>query len=68
MIIDVELKTDTSYNYLNIHAKFMAFRIGLNISTKAIGKFEREDITEAYKFPESKCTIEFYAKSFYFYQ
>ena len=28
--------------------------IGLGISTKAVGKFEREDITDHYKFKESK--------------
>lgn len=32
---------------------FFVYRIGLKISTKAIGKFDREDITDAYKFPES---------------
>lgn len=30
------------------------YRVGQYISTKAVGTFKREDITDAYKFPERK--------------
>jgi len=33
---------------------FFNFSIGMNVSTKGIGNFEREDITDFYKFPESE--------------
>lgn len=35
------------------------FRIGQCISTKAVGKFEREDITDDYKHDESKLYFQF---------
>ena len=33
---------------------FVHFRIGQNISTKAVGSYDREDLTEEYKHHESK--------------
>lgn len=43
------------------------FRIGQCISTKAIGKFEREDITDDYKHDESKLHFtEFFALTIFY--
>jgi hypothetical protein len=35
----------------------VCYRIGQLISTKAVGKWEREDITRNYKYPESEYKI-----------
>lgn len=35
------------------------FRIGQYISTKAVSKWTREDITDTYKYPESKNILVF---------
>jgi hypothetical protein len=33
---------------------YFHYRVGQFISTKAVGKWEREDITRNYKYPESE--------------
>jgi hypothetical protein len=37
----------------------VGYRIGQLISTKAVGKWEREDITRNYKYPESEYKIKY---------
>ena len=56
LLMERAVLTNERILYYNNFCIFLIiiYRIGLGISTKAVGSWTREDITESYKYPESK--------------